>query len=85
MTSRSSVRGTLYDRLGQPAADAVIMISGGTGSTRDIGSMSDASGQFYLDDLSLPGDYILQVNWRGSNFEKTIRLGQHDTAFTITL
>jgi hypothetical protein len=85
MTTKRSVRGTVYDRQGRPASDAVIMITGGPSGMRDMASMSDANGQFYLDDLSVPGNYTLQVNWQGSNIEKAVSLAQNDTAFTITL
>lgn len=71
MTTTASVKGILYDAgSGEPVADAIIMITGGTYEHPDMASQSGNDGVFYLPNLKLPGKYTLQINVEGQS--KTI-------------
>jgi Carboxypeptidase regulatory-like domain len=85
MTTTKSIKGTLYNQQGKPVTDAVIMITGGSHSFMDIAAVSNERGEFFLDNLSVPGEYSIQVNWEGELFNKNIRLKETDTAFTLKL
>jgi hypothetical protein len=85
MPIKKSVKGIVYDKLGRPAADAVIMITGSSHSLPDIASSSDEKGQFYLDNLELPGSYTILINYEGTGTRKTISLNEADTVFTVHL
>ena len=52
-----SVKGTAYNQQGKPLTDAVVMITDGSHSFQDMASISNEKGEFYLDNLTLPGSY----------------------------
>lgn len=85
MPATKSVKGILYDQQGRPAADAVVMVTGSAHAMPDIASNANERGEFYLDNLVLPGSYTLQINYQGNNTSKTISLGAADTVFTVRL
>jgi hypothetical protein len=85
MSTQKSVKGIMLDQGGKPVEDAVIMLTGGTASRLDIASSSNEKGEFYLDNLNLPGTYSLQINWNGTLSAKTIHLSETDSVFTIRL
>jgi hypothetical protein len=85
MSAQKSVKGIMLDRGGKPVEDAVIMVSGGGGSRPDIASSSNEKGEFYLDNIALPGTYSLQINLNGTSSTKTINLSETDTVFTVRL
>ena len=61
----SMERGTITGRVttgrGEPVAEAVAMITGGSPSHRDIAALTNAQGEFKFDEL-IPGTYIILVN-----------------------
>ncbi len=85
MPASRSVKGIVYDQQGRPAADAVIMVTGSAHAIADIAGNANEKGEFYLDNLLLPGSYTLQINYQGNNTSKTISLGAADSVFTIHL
>jgi Carboxypeptidase regulatory-like domain len=85
MTVQKSIVGHVYDAQGRAAANAIVMVSGSTAAVTDIASSADETGQFYLDNLSLPGVYTLQINYQGNLVKRTVTLTETDSAVTIQL
>ncbi|MEO5681150.1 MAG: carboxypeptidase regulatory-like domain-containing protein [Chitinophagaceae bacterium] len=85
MPVKKSVKGIVHDQGGNPVADAIVMVTGSAHPMQDIASSSDDQGQFYLDNLELPGSYTIQINHEGKIITKTISLQQTDSVFTIQL
>jgi hypothetical protein len=85
MPEKKSVKGILHDQQGKPVADAVIMVTDSSHSLPDIASNSDEKGEFYLDNLILPGSYTILINHHGISARKTIRLDETDSVFTVQL
>lgn len=78
-----SIKGNILTQQGAPVTDAVVMITGGTHSFNDIASISNEKGEFFLDNLTLPGNYTIQINRNGAIVNKTIHLNETDSVFTI--
>jgi Carboxypeptidase regulatory-like domain len=85
MQATKSIKGIVYDQQGRPAADAVVMVTGSTHAMPDIAGSANEKGEFYLDNLVLPGSYTLQINYQGNNTSKAISLGAADSVFTVHL
>lgn len=85
MSTQKSVKGIMYDQGGKPVEDAIVMLTDGSGSRPDIASSSNEKGEFYLDNIALPGTYSIQINWQGKSSTKTIDLSEKDTVFSIRL
>jgi hypothetical protein len=83
MPITKSVKGTVYNLQGKPLTDAVVMITAGSHSFQDIACLSNEKGEFYLDNLILPGNYTIQINWQGASVNKTINLKETDSIFTV--
>lgn len=85
MPATKTVKGIVYDQQGRPATDAVVMVTRSAHAMPDIAANADAKGEFYLDNLVLPGSYTLLINHQGNNTSKTISLGGADSVFTVHL
>jgi hypothetical protein len=85
MTTQKSVKGIMLDQAGSPVEDAIVMLTGNSGSSPDIAGSSNEKGEFYLDNLKLPGTYAIQINRNGTLMTKTITLSESDTVFTVRL
>jgi len=85
MTTQKPVKGIMLDQAGNPVEDAIVMLTEGSGSSPDIAGSSNEKGEFYLDNLKLPGTYAIQINRNGTLITKTINLSESDTVFTVRL
>jgi hypothetical protein len=85
MPVQKSMVGHVYDAQGKAAFGAIVMISGSTAPATDIAGSADETGKFYLDNISLPGVYILQINYQGNLVSRTLRLTETDTSVTVRL
>ena len=85
MPVKKSIKGILQDQQGKPVADAVIMVTGSPHSLPDIASSTDEQGQFFLDNLQLPGSYTIQINYAGGSINKVVNLQEADSVFTVHL
>ena len=83
MSTIKSVKGIVYNRQGKPLGDAVVMITDGSHPFQDMASISNEKGEFYLDNLTLPGSYTIQINRQGGPVSKTINLKETDSVFTV--
>lgn len=61
METRTTIKGVLQDAAGKPVRDAIVMIASGPSSHNDIASVTNDSGEFFLSDIIVPGDYVLQI------------------------
>lgn len=68
MNSSQNTTGSIVGRvvidLGQPLADAVVMITGDSPSHKDIAALTGDEGKYRFDDL-IPGHYTISVNAEG--------------------
>lgn len=83
MTTIKSIKGTAYNQQGKPITDAVVMITAGSHPFQDMAGISNQKGEFYLDNLTLPGTYTIQVNTGDATVTRTINLKETDSAFIV--
>ena len=83
METRTSVKGVLRTASGQPLKDAIVMIAQGSHSFNDIAAVTNDSGEFYLSNIVVPGDYTLQINTNSGSVKKRVNL-QSDQAIDLT-
>lgn len=83
METRTSVKGILRTASGQPMKDAIVMIAQGSHSFNDIAAVTNDSGEFYLSNIVVPGDYTLQINTDSGSVQKRVSL-QSDQAISLT-
>lgn len=83
MPTVKSIKGIAYDAVGNPIADASVMIIDGSASFQDMAGISNEKGEFYLDNITLPGTYTVQIMWQGGIMQKTISLKETDSVITI--
>ncbi|MFT3935334.1 MAG: carboxypeptidase-like regulatory domain-containing protein [Chitinophagaceae bacterium] len=85
MPVKKSIKGILIDQQGKPVFDAVITVAGSAQSLPDIASSTDEKGQFFIDNLQLPGSYTILINYMGESTSKVISLREADSVFTVQL
>ena len=83
METRTSVKGILRTASGQPMKDAIVMISQGSHSFNDIAAVTNDSGEFYLSNIVVPGNYTLQINTDSGSVQKQVSL-QSDQSISLT-
>ncbi|RPD46005.1 hypothetical protein DRJ53_14615 [Paracnuella aquatica] len=84
MATTGTVKGILVNSSGQPIADAVVMVAGGTGSFTDMAAITDENGAFYLSNITLPGSYSLQVQTGGASVQKNVQLTSSADTIRLT-
>lgn len=72
MSNRTSVRGTIRNKNGQPVANAIVMIMDGPESFNDLAAVSDGQGGFALSNLAYPGTYTLQIQHEGATITREV-------------
>mgnify|MGYP001201341447 FL=1 len=75
---------TFEDPAGRPVADAVVSIAGAPGEFRDIGMITDASGEIILVDVS-EGIYDFAVFTGGSAHRVSTRVTPGASRITVVL
>ena len=83
METRTSVKGILLNASGKPMKDAIVMIAQGSHSFNDIAAVTNDSGEFYLSNIVVPGNYTLQINTDSGSVQKQVSL-QSDEAIHLT-
>ena len=78
MESRTSVKGILQDSAGKPLPNAVVMITGGSHSFNDMASITNDSGEFYLSNIVVPGNYTLQIEANNESKRKEVTVSGTD-------
>jgi Carboxypeptidase regulatory-like domain len=79
------VKGIIIGSNGQPVAKAVVMIEKSPGGHTDIASVSNAQGEFELNDMDEPGKYVLMINDNGNLQHKEVVLQAKDSVINIKL
>ena len=85
MEARSTVKGILLDSSGRPVSDAIVMIAAGDSDFNDIASVSNDKGEFYISNVSIPGQYVLQIKSSNQQIRKQVNLLSKYTVVKITL
>jgi hypothetical protein len=80
-----SVKGILSDSAGSPVEDAVVMIVEGPGDFNDIASVSNENGEFYMSNIEIPGQYVLQIRRNDSMIKKQVNVQSKDSVLKINL
>jgi Carboxypeptidase regulatory-like domain len=83
MPARSSVKGIVQNKAGRPVADAIVMITKGSHEFNDMASVSNEKGEFFLSNIVIPGQYVLQIQHNNGNVVKTINVQSADSIITI--
>ena len=84
MQARSTVKGILLDSSGQPVSNAIVMIAEGDSDFNDIASVSNDKGEFYISNVTIPGEYVLQIKGTNRQIRKQVNLLSKDTVVKIT-
>lgn len=84
METRKTIKGILTDKEGKPVADAVVMIVNGSSDFNDIASVSSDSGEFYISNVVVPGNYVLQINGNNQTLQKEVNLTDQDTTVSVS-
>ena len=79
------VKGVIIGSNGQPVANAVVMIEESPGAHTDIASVTNAQGEFELNDMDEPGKYVLMINDNGNLQHKEVVLQAKDSVINIKL
>jgi len=79
------VKGIIIGSNGQPVANAMVMIEESPGAHTDIASVTNAQGEFELNDMDEPGKYVLMINDNGNLQHKEVVLQAKDSVINIKL
>jgi hypothetical protein len=79
METRISVKGILQNTTGQPVKDVIVMIAGGSHEFNDMASVTNDSGEFYLSNVVVPGNYTLQIQGDSQSIKKEVHLTDSST------
>lgn len=74
METRTTVKGILHDASGKPVSNAIVMIAQGRHPHHDIASVTNDSGEFYLSDIVVPGDYVLLIKTDSGSRQQSVSL-----------
>jgi predicted GTPase len=85
MPLRSSVKGIIHNKAGQPVEGAVVMIKEGTHEFNDMASVSNQTGEFFVSNIVIPGRYVLQIETNSNSVTKEINIQSADTVIRISL
>jgi hypothetical protein len=83
MPIKKSIKGVAVDSNGIPMRDATVMIVDGSHTFTDMASLTNDKGEFYLDNVMLPGSYTIQVMHNGVSVRSTFSLSDTDTEIII--
>jgi Carboxypeptidase regulatory-like domain len=83
MPARSSVKGIIQNQAGQPVEGAIVMITKGSHEFNDMASVSNELGEFFLSNIAVPGQYVLQIQHDNGSVTKTINVQSADSSITI--
>jgi hypothetical protein len=83
MEKRASVKGRLQTTNGKPVADAIVMIKEGSHEFNDMAAMSNEQGEFYVNNIVIPGWYILQIQHDSGSITKKIEVNSPNDSFVI--
>ncbi|WP_162944887.1 carboxypeptidase-like regulatory domain-containing protein [Flavisolibacter nicotianae] len=78
METRTTVKGILHDASGRPVSNAIVMIAQGSHSHHDIASVTNDSGEFYLSDIVVPGDYVLLIKTDSGSKQQPVSLSGNE-------
>ncbi len=83
MPTRSSVKGIVQNKAGKPVANAIVMITQGNHEFNDIASISNEKGEFFVSNIVIPGNYVLQIQHDNGSVTKAINVQSADSVITI--
>ncbi len=83
MPVSSSVKGIVQNKAGRPVAGAIVMITKGSHGFNDMASVSNEQGEFFLSNIVIPGQYVLQIQHDNGSVTKTINVQSADSSITI--
>jgi hypothetical protein len=83
MPARSSVKGIIQNKAGQPVEGAVVMIKEGTYEFNDIASVSNQNGEFFVSNIVIPGRYVLQIENNNNSVTKEINVQSADSIIRV--
>jgi hypothetical protein len=67
----------------EPIVDAIVMVLNGSGSFSEMAAVTNEDGIAGLNNVTVPGDYRVQINFGGIKKEHTVQCMPEKTSFTL--